>query len=433
MIYRALIDILERRAPRARLDSSVSEAALSLDSSYLVVQGPPGTGKTWQGAKAAIAMMRAGRRVGVTSLSHKAIDKLLEEIEREATEQGFAFRGRKKHSTEEQMFSGRFLDSSDRTEDLLGQDLLLIAGTGWLFAREEFDQAVDTLFIDEAGQVSLADALASGTAARNLVLLGDPNQLPQISQGAQPIPAKASALKHLLGIAQTVPEHLGKFLPESWRLRPELCTFTSEAYYQGRLKPAVSSALRSLAAGNGLVLLPVQHEGCSQQSWEEADAVSQAISALLGTPFTIDPGTTKPLEARDILVVAPYNAQVRALKARVPRGVRVGTVDKFQGQEAAVVFVSFASSSGADTPRGIQFAFDRHRVNVATSRAQCRVVLVHSPRLLEAECHTVEQMRLMNSVCLFCEIAQATSGADGEYLTAELQGGPSTTSRIARS
>jgi uncharacterized protein len=405
--YAALTAVLERDVPRAALDRDVPDAALSLDGSHLVVQGPPGTGKTWQGAKAAVALMRAGRRIGVTSLSHKAIDNLLNGIEREAAEQGFRFRGRKKHTKDESVYSGHCIQSSGDNKDLLDPDLRLIAGTVWLFARKEFDQTVDTLFIDEAGQVSLADTLAGGTAARNLVFLGDPNQLPQVSQGAQPAEAKASGLRHLLGTHQTVPPHLGKFLGKSWRLRPEPCAFTSEAYYEGRLTSAPSSARRDLAAGNGLALLPVDHEGCGQSSREEVEAVRRAIEELLGTAFTEENGVTRPLTPNDILVVAPYNAQVRALQGRVPAGVRVGTVDKFQGQEAAVVLVSFASSSGADAPRGIQFAFDRHRVNVATSRAQCRVVIVCAPRLLEAECRTIEQMRLMNAVCRFVELAEA--------------------------
>jgi predicted RecB family nuclease len=408
--YPALLHVLQRERPRADLALPPTEASLTLDDSYLLVQGPPGTGKTWQGAKMAVALMRAGRRIGVTSLTHRAINKLLDEIEREATEQSFHFRGRKKHSDEDDAYSGKFIDSASEWADLLDPDLQLLAGTVWLFARSEFDHKVHTLIIDEAGQISLADAIAGGTAARNLVLLGDPNQLPQISQGAQPQAAKASVLQHLLGEHETAPPDLGILLTETRRLRPELCAFTSEAYYEGRLAPAVICAQRTLSAGNGLVFLPVPHEGRGQSSWEEATAVAAEIGQLLGTSFTDERGVTRPLGVTDVLVVAPYNAQVRALRARVPAGVRVGTVDKFQGQEAPVVFVSFASSSGADAPRGIQFAFNRNRVNVATSRAQCRVVLVCSPRLLEAECRSIEQMRLMNAVCRFVEMAGVLGG-----------------------
>jgi superfamily I DNA and/or RNA helicase len=356
--------------------------------------------------------MRAGRRIGVTAISHKAIHKLLEEIEAEAVRQQFQFRGRKKHSDEDDAYSGLFIESSAELEDLLEQGLLLVAGTSWLFAAAEMEAHVDTLFIDEAGQCSLADAIVCGTAAHNLLLLGDPNQLSQVSQGGQPEEAKVSVLQHLLGDQATVPAHMGIFLPETWRLRPELCAFTSRAYYDGRLSAAGACARRDLSAGNGLRVLPVEHEGRGQSSREEAQAIATAIGSLLDASFTDEQGTTRRMTEADVLVVAPYNAQVRALRGLLPDGVRVGTVDKFQGQEAPVVFVSFASSSGTEAPRGIQFAFDRHRVNVATSRAQCRSTLVCSPRLLEAECRTISQMRLMNAVCQFVELAESSPAAE---------------------
>jgi predicted RecB family nuclease len=404
-------EILERRAPRARLDLPVPEAALSLDRSYLFVQGPPGSGKTWQGAKAAIALMKARRRVGVTSLSHKAIGKLLAEIEREAREQGFSFRGRKKSSGDEDTrFEGEFIDSEDGWRDLLDEELQLVAGTSWLFVRQEFEGFLDTLIVDEAGQVALADVVAVGHAARNLVLLGDPNQLPQVSQGAQPEEAKVSVLQHLLGDDVTVPSDRGIFLAETWRLRPELTAFTSDAYYEGRLDHAEITTLRSVEAGNGLVYRPVEHVGNGQLSWDEAAEVARAIDALLGTAYNDADGHTRPLTPNDVLVVTPYNAQVRALSRSVPDGIRVGTVDKFQGQEAPVVIVSLASSSGEEAPRGLGFVFNRNRINVATSRAQCRVELVCSPRLLEADCKTVDEMRLVNALCRFAELASVTNG-----------------------
>jgi uncharacterized protein len=403
----AVVSVLERRLPCARLDLTPVEAVSTIDRSYLFVQGPPGSGKTWQGAKMAVELMRQGKRVGVTSLSHKAINKLLEEIEREAREQRFTFRGRKKSTAgnDESRFEGRFIDWADGWKDMLDADLQLLAGTAWLFAREAFEGHLHTLFVDEAGQVALADALAVGSVARNLVFLGDPNQLPQVSQGAQPEEAKVSVLQHLLGDHETVPPDRGIFLAETWRLRPEICAFTSDAYYEGRLLPAAVSSRRSLQAGNGLVIVAIEHAGRSQSSWEEADAVAAAIRALLGTSYTDGDDGARSVGVTDVLVVAPYNAQVRRLRQRLPDGVRVGTVDKFQGQEAPVVFVSMASSSAEDAPRGIGFAFDRHRVNVATSRAQCRVVLVCAPRLLDADCRTVGDMRLVNAVCRFAELA----------------------------
>jgi uncharacterized protein len=331
---------------------------------------------------------------------------------------------------EETRFEGDFIDSSDDWKELLDPELQLVAGTAWLFSRPEFDWTTeerglaearpqtnsgtfcDTLIVDEAGQVSLADALAVGTAARNLVLLGDPNQLPQVSQGAQPEAAKKSVLQHLLGEETTVPPDRGIFLERTWRLRPELAEFTSDAYYAGRLACAGPCEQRSVAIGNGLFFREVEHTGNGQMSWEEARAVATAIKELLGTPYTdgvrpvgSDP-VPRPLTEADILVVTPYNAQVRALRNTVPAGVRVGTVDKFQGQEAPVVLVSLASSSSEEAPRGLAFVFNSNRINVATSRAQCRVELHCSPRLLEADCKTVEHMRLANALCRFVELAR---------------------------
>ena len=402
------VEILERRPPRARLDLPVPEAALSLDGSYLFVQGPPGSGKTWQGAKAAIALMRAGRRVGVTALSHKAIGNLLRGIEAEAERQGFRFRGRKKSSAgdEDTRFEGPNIDWSESNAEMLDGELQLVAGTSWLFARPELAGNLDTLIVDEAGQVALADVVAMGHAARNLVLLGDPNQLPQVSQGAMPDEAKASALQHLLADETTVPPDRGIFLERTWRLRPELTAFTSEAYYAGRLESEPSTARRSVAAGDGLVVRTVEHAGNGQLSREEAEEVAAAMRALVGTEYTDVDGALRPLGVEDVLVVTPYNAQVRTLKLALPEGVRVGTVDKFQGQEAPVVIVSLASSSGEEAPRGLSFVFNKNRINVATSRAQCRVELVCSPRLLEADCKRVDDMRLVNALCRFVELAQ---------------------------
>mgnify|MGYP000176761121 CR=1 FL=1 len=413
--YPALVQLLERAPPPGPPGDDVVAAALALEHGYLFVQGPPGSGKTWLGARAAVALLRAGRRVGVTALSHKAIHKLLDDVEEEAARVGFRFLGLKKCGDEDDgdtAYRGPhgFVENAEKYPELLDPGVQLVAGTTWVFPREELEREgrVDVLFVDEAGQLALADVLAAGVSADRLVLLGDPSQLPQVSQGAHPEGASASVLEHLLGDAQTVPPERGIFLEQTWRLRPELCAFTSEAYYEERLGWAEPCERRTLGAGDGLVLRYVEHAGRGQSSWEEADAVADEIRALLGTPFTDERGATRPLEAADVLVVAPYNAQVRALRARVPAGVRVGTVDKFQGQQAPVVVVSLASSSGEDAPRGIGFVFDRHRVNVATSRAQCRAVLVCAPRLLEADCRTVEQMRLVAAVCRFAELASAS-------------------------
>ena len=415
--YPALTALLEGRPPDVRLDVDPVEAVLSLRESYLFVQGPPGSGKTWQGARMAVALMRAGKRVGVTSLSHKAMHNLLRAIQHEADAQSFTFRGAKRGTDDEQAeswFESRCVVTSENPDVCADPSFQLVAGTGWALTRTTVDmhaveRPLDVLFVDEAGQLALADVIAAGTSARSLVLLGDPNQLPQVSQGSHPEGAERSVLQHLLGDDITVPADRGLFLAETWRLRPELCEFTSDAYYEGRLGHAAETGRRSLALGNGLRWLRVDHLGRSQSSVEEADAIAKALAELIGSPFTDVDGLTRPLTEADVLVVAPYNAQVRMLRSRLPAAVPVGTVDKFQGQQAPVVFVSMASSTPDDAPRGVGFAFDRHRFNVATSRAQCRAVLVCSPRLLDADCKTVGQMRLVSAVSAFVERAQGAA------------------------
>jgi uncharacterized protein len=407
--YPALVEILERRPPRARLGGTLEEAALSLDESYLAVQGPPGSGKTWNGARMAVALMQAGRRVGVTALSHKAIHKFLEEVEEAALATGFAFRGRQKASGEDSRYEGHGLvESTESNEDMVDEDLQLVAGTSFLFAREDMSHRVDTLFVDEGGQFALADALAAGTAARNLVLLGDPNQLPQVSQGSHPPGAEASILGHLLGEDETLREGMGVFLAETWRLRPELNAYVSETFYEGRLEPAQVTSTRSVADGNGVRFLPVDHTGHRTAAREEAQTVAAEIERLVGTRYE---GQNGPRELRyeDVIVVAPYNAHVRCLREALPSAVRIGTVDKFQGQEATIVFFSMASSSGENVPRGLDFLFSRNRLNVAVSRARCLAYVVASPRLLDTECRTVEQMKLVNALCRFAEVAETGS------------------------
>jgi uncharacterized protein len=405
--YPAPVEILERRPPRARLGGSLEDAALSLDGSYLFVQGPPGSGKTWNGARMAIALMRAGQRVGVTALTHKAIHKFLEDLEDAAIDSAYEFKGMKKASGSESEYEGRGLVGNARSnEEMLDVELQLLAGTSFFFSRDDLNAHLDTLFIDEGGQFSLADALAVGTAARNFILLGDPNQLAQVSQGTHPAGADASVLSHLLGEEQTVRPDMGLFLAQTWRMRPEVNDYISNTFYEGRLQPAPAAYERSLERGNGIRFLPIAHEGQRTQSFAEAEAVAAEISRLVGTPYEDEHGR-RVLTPKDVVVVAPYNAHVRCLRQKIPNTqVRIGTVDKFQGQQAAVVFYSMASSSAEDVPRGLDFLFSRNRLNVAISRAKCLAYLVASPRLLEANCRTVEQMRLANALCHLVETAE---------------------------
>jgi uncharacterized protein len=427
--YPAVIDILERRPPRANLAGTLEEVVLSLDRSYLFVQGPPGSGKTWRGSRLALALMKSGKRVGVTALSHKAIHKFLEDLEAAALEHGYAFRGLKKSGgSDGSQYEGRFVTSTGSNAEMLEDDVQLLAGTSFFFAREEVDQHVDVLFVDEGGQFALADAVAVGTAAKSLVLLGDPNQLPQVSQAAHPVSpqeagqspasregrggAGASVLGHLLGEDETVPPDRGVFLKETWRLRPEICDYVSEAFYEGRLQPAGPARQRSLELGNGLRYVPVAHGGHRSAAPEEAEAIRDEIERLVGSRYVDADGQERPLRHEDIKVVAPFNSHVRCLRDKLPEAVQVGTVDKFQGQESVVIFYSMASSSGEDVPRGLDFLFSRNRLNVAISRARCLAYLVCSPRLLEVNARTIEQMRLANALCRFVELAESRHGRD---------------------
>jgi len=414
--YEALRGILRRDLPpRGELVHTndldeLKRLVSRLRDTHLFIQGPPGSGKTWTGARLIVHLLREGRRVGICAPSHKAIHKLLDEVEVVAAAEHVVFRGIKRGDDEESSYEGRCVTTSSDIEACRDPEVRLVAGTTWLHAREEMNETLDYLFVDEAGQVSLADALAVGTAARNLVFLGDPLQLAQVSQGVHPGGTGCSVLEHLLGDATTIPPERGVFLERTWRMHPAVCSFVSEVVYDGRLEPAPGRERQSITGvGAGLRYVPVEHEGRSQAAPEEAEAIAAEIEHLVGRTFTDAEGATRPLRHEDVLVVAPYNQQVRCLRGALPPAVRVGTVDKFQGQEAPVVFYSTTSSSGEEVPRGLEFLFSRNRLNVAISRAQCLAVLVGSPRLLDVRTRSVDQMRLVNALCRFVEMAREGS------------------------
>jgi uncharacterized protein len=267
------------------------------------------------------------------------------------------------------------------------------------------------LFVDEAGQMSLADVVAVSPAAQNLVLLGDPLQLDQPLQGSHPPGIEVSALQHVLGESDTMPPDRGLFLAETWRLAPPICRLTSELFYERRLTWHAGLELQKVAwpdkAGSaGLWFVPVEHTGNQSSSNEEATVVERLVAELTqrGVTWTTMNGEQRQVTLQDILIVSPYNAQVFNLAARMPKA-RIGTVDKFQGQEAPVVIYSMATSSPADAPRGMEFLYSINRFNVATSRARCACVLVASPKLLEPECKTPRQMKLANALCRYLEMA----------------------------
>lgn len=395
--------------------ADLTSAALGLDHSVLPVQGPPGTGKTFRGAHVIVAALDAGLRVGISAPSHAAVRNLLEDVEKCAQRLGTTFSGAYKGDEYESPHG--LIELAKDNDDVLASHQL-VAGTAWLFARDEHRDAFDLVFIDEAGQYSLANAVAVGLATSSIVLLGDPQQLPQVTKSDHPDGAGRSVLEHLLGGRSTIAADRGVLLTETWRMHPDVCSFVSERSYDSRLHARPECARRLVQApkgaitGTGLRALAVEHEGRSQASPEEADAIARACADLLaGTTITDEHGRESDLVASDILVVAPYNLAVRCISDRVPDGVRVGTVDRFQGQQAAVVFYAMTCSAGEDVPRGIDFLFDSHRLNVAVSRAQCLAVLVYSPRLLDADCNSLEAMQLVDGACRFVEMAETIGPA----------------------
>ncbi len=250
-----------------------------------------------------------------------------------------------------------------------------------------------------------------GTAARNVILLGDPLQLAQVSQGTHPPGTEASVLEHLLGEHATIPPDRGVFLERTRRMHPDVCRFISAVVYESRLEGIPELARQTTAFGTGLRFRPVDHLGNASASTDEAEAVAAEIRKMVGGSWTDREGQTQPLRQTDFMVVAPYNAQVRRLREALRTAgltdVPVGTVDKFQGREAPVVFYSMATSSAEDVPRTLEFLFSRNRLNVAVSRAMCLAFVVASPRLLKSRARTIDQMRLINALCRFVDLAEA--------------------------
>jgi predicted RecB family nuclease len=374
----------------------------ALRDTVLAVQGPPGSGKTTVGASMIRAMLDDGLRVGVTAQSHAVIGHLLTTIGRPALQ---------KCDEDDHCAAPGVEQTNDNkvvVSALASRRHQLVGGTAWLWSREELTEAIDVLVIDEAGQFSLANAVAVARSAKGLVLLGDPQQLAQPSQAHHPDGAGVSALEHLLDGHATVPPDRGVFLDQTWRMHPRLADVVSGLMYDGRLMAGAGRQRQELRApepwaGAGVRWLPVEHVGNEAASTQEADEVRRVVDQLVGSAWVDWAGEPHEMRLADVLVVAPYNAHVARLKALLPKGSRVGTVDKFQGQEAPVVIYSMASSSAQDAPRGVTFLYDLHRLNVAISRARCVAVVVGSPALLDASVNSPEQLRAVNGLITVVE------------------------------
>ncbi|MCC2689799.1 MAG: hypothetical protein K0S21_2602, partial [Rhizobiaceae bacterium] len=401
------------RMPGEPALDAARRTALELQGGIFPIQGPPGAGKTYTGARMICSLVAAGRTVGVTANSHKVIRNLLDEVIRAADETMTDVRCIQKPS-EAEAHQPRLRFTGDNAEllEAIGNGSNVAGATAWLWALPDAENAVDVLFVDEAAQMSLANVLAVSHAARTVVLLGDPQQLEQPMQGSHPEGTDVSALHHLLGPHHAIPADRGLFLEETWRLSPAICAYTSELFYSGRLRPRAgleAQRIRSTRrfSGSGLRYVPVASEGNQSSSPEEADRVREIVREIRdsGSTWFDMHGVELPVELSDILVIAPYNAQVFELQERLP-GARVGTVDKFQGQEAPIVIYSMTTSSHADAPRGMEFLYSLNRLNVATSRARCLCILVASPSVFEAQCRTPRQMQLANAFCRYLEMAQ---------------------------
>lgn len=428
--YPALMDMLLARPPRVRDGSqvqpdevttaSVSAVVQRLERSYLFIQGPPGSGKSTIAASCIVDLLQQGLRVGIAANSHKAVHNVLRRVEQTAYTRGLRFRACHKESaqTEGSAYDALpewpMVESVEDVRELVSAGCQLASGTTFAWADSALAGAFDYLFVDEAGQVCLADAVLAARAARNIVLLGDPMQLPHVAKGSHPDGISLSVLDHVRDGARTVRRDYGIFLDRSYRMQPDICRFISEAVYEGRLhatQAAASNRVESPGIGGaGLRYIPMRHEGNRNRSDEEAQRIVDEIELLLRGSVTVNDGPARPITTRDILVVAPYNVQRARITALLGEaghgGVRVGTVDKFQGQEAPVVFYSVAASSAQDVPRGMEFLFDTNRFNVAISRAQCMSVLVCNPELFETRCASPEHMALVNVFCRFRENAE---------------------------
>ncbi|WHZ23062.1 MAG: TM0106 family RecB-like putative nuclease [Nitrospira sp.] len=435
--------LLERRPPAMPMQMAgelVIDAAIRITGSMagdcLVIQGPPGTGKTFAASRVITALLAKNKKIGISSNSHKAVVNLITACGDASRELGTSLLGMKVGG---EVDSGvlaanpgvQFIASSADARGLYHGGV--VGGTAWLFTRPEWEDVLDFLFIDEAGQVPLANAIAMARCAKNLVLLGDQMQLEQPIQGSHPGDAGLSVLQYALKdtvaslpdvplFHAVVPSEYGLFLGESRRMHPSVCRFISESMYESRLRShsdctrqriivqAGSNGL--IARESGIVFVRVEHDGNIQQSDEEVEQVKAIYNELSGRIYIGKDGSMRQLALENFLFIAPYNAQVRALHAALSPGARVGSVDKFQGQEAPVCILSLCSSYGEYGSRGLAFILDRNRLNVAISRAQCLAIVVADPRIASAIPGSLDEMMLLN---LFCKLANYSNEFSDRY------------------
>jgi uncharacterized protein len=413
--YRATRDLLMRIKPRLSqsitADNSLDrliKMALALDCSVLPIQGPPGAGKSYSASKMILELVKSGKKVGITALSHKVISNLLQKISEDA-------KGQYNLNIVQIVSKKPSVLPEWNLETKIGEETKkaaqIIAGTSFFWCKQDMENSVDYLVVDEAGQLSLIDTLAASMAAKNLILMGDPQQLKQPIKGTHPEGTEVSALEHVLGDIETISEDRGILLDVSYRMHPSICSLDSELFYEEKLHPAKDNE-RINIHGNiipqpGLYHIISNHTGNTNRSEEEVEIVRNLVERLCdGQSFwTNKKGELHSISHNDIKIITPYNSQVGLLKNLLP-DMEIGTVDKFQGQEAPIIVLSAATSSPQDAPRGMEFLYSRNRFNVALSRAQGAFIMVAARALLEPECKTPDQIRLANSFCRFIEVSQ---------------------------
>jgi len=440
ILPKALADLLFRREPDIRglrrgepvvASAAVTEivqAIVNMQDTSLCIQGPPGCGKTYVATQTIVELLRRGKRVGITSNSHKAIENLLDRVVEQCHASNTpvramkvggssASRGRPPKRSRFHVEHCRSAGQLFAREDASTYNL--VAGTAWCFSHEGAVGAFDYLFVDEAGQVCLANVVGMGRSADNLILLGDQMQLEQPVEGSHPGESGKSSLEYFLQDHATVPEHLGVFLGTTYRMHPDVCAVISDAVYESRIQPHAQTARQVLSfpdplvaekigKSSGLVFVPVAHEGNAQASDEEVERIEELVTELLKCCYTNKDGETKQVSLSDILIVAPYNMQVRKIASKI-NGAQVASVDKFQGREAPIVILSMCASDGGSSPRGMEFLFSMSRLNVAISRAQTIAFVVGNPNLTKTPCSSLSQMRLLNFFCQIVNVGKSGS------------------------
>ena len=417
--YNALISILLKQNPKIKgikegdkiikthdFTSEIPKIISNLDNSYIYIQGPPGTGKTTQASNAIVELLKSNKKIGITANSHKVIHNLLDKIENISS--GVPFRGLKmgRSTDEDTIYNSQHIKTSSNEKDFIdglnSNNTLIYAGTKYHFSSSYYDSKLDYLFIDEAGQVSLADIIAIGSVAKNIVLIGDQLQLGQPIKGSHPGESGKSILDFLLEGKDTIPAHRGIFLNKTYRLNSKINEFISNNFYEDKLvtdvitdKRKISFDKKHIIKKEGVHHISMDHKDNIQKSIEEGQVIKKILNEMIGLKY-FDGAKDRKLTLEDFLIISPYNAQVNYLMS-VLKNAKVGTIDKFQGQEAAVTIISMTSSDSDILPRNKEFFFNRNRLNVAISRAQCVSIILFNPELLKTSPRSVEQIKLLNN------------------------------------